>query len=103
MRSRKKFKSENPIGTARIESLDQEGRGVAHVEGKAIFIRGALPNEVVTYQSTRIKSSYEFAEVKSVLKASNLRVTPKCPHFGMCGGCALQHLDFSAQVAAKQR
>lgn len=103
MRSRKKFKSENPIGTALIESLDQEGRGVAHVDGKAIFIRGALPNEKVTYQSTRIKSSYEFAEVKSVLKASNLRVIPKCPHFGMCGGCALQHLDFSAQVAAKQR
>ena len=71
MRSRKKFKSENPIGTALVESLDQEGRGVAHVEGKAIFIRGALPNEKVTYQSTRIKSSYEFAEVKSVLKASN--------------------------------
>ena len=103
MRSRKKNKVEQPLGTAHIESLDQEGRGVAHVEGKAIFIRGALPNETVTYQSTRVKASYEFAETKEVLKASNLRVTPKCKHFGMCGGCALQHLDFSAQVAAKQR
>jgi 23S rRNA (uracil1939-C5)-methyltransferase len=101
MRSRK---SKQPtIGTALIESLDQEGRGVAHVDGKAIFIRGALPNEKVTYQSTRVKTSYEFADTTAVLKASNLRVTPKCSHFGMCGGCALQHLDFSAQVAAKQR
>lgn len=103
MRSRKKNKVEQPLGTARIESLDQEGRGVAHVEGKAIFIQGALPNEIVKYQSTRVKASYEFAETKEVIKASNLRVTPKCKHFGMCGGCALQHLDFSAQVAAKQR
>jgi 23S rRNA (uracil1939-C5)-methyltransferase len=103
MRSRKKNKAEQPLGTAYIESLDQEGRGVAHVEGKAIFIQGALPNETVRYQSTRVKASYEFAETKEVLKASNLRVTPKCKHFGMCGGCALQHLDFSAQVAAKQR
>ena len=103
MRSRKKFKSENPIVIAHVESLDQEGRGVAHVEGKVIFIQGALPNETVRYQATRVKSSYEFAQTVEVLKPSNLRVTPKCKHFGMCGGCALQHLDFGAQVAAKQR
>lgn len=103
MRSRKKFKSENPIVTAHVESLDQEGRGVAHVEGKVIFIQGALPNETVRYQATRVKSSYEFAQTVEVLKPSNLRVAPKCKHFGMCGGCALQHLDFGAQVAAKQR
>jgi len=88
---------------ATIESLDQEGRGVAHVEGKTIFIDGALPNEKVTYQSIRIKPSYEVANIVEVLKQSNQRVTPKCPHFGLCGGCKLQHLDFAAQVAAKQR
>lgn len=86
-----------------IESLDQEGRGVAHVEGKTIFIDGALPSEAVTYQSHRKKKSYEVADAVDILKASNLRVTPKCPHFGMCGGCAMQHLDFAGQVAAKQR
>lgn len=91
------------IKHAMIESLDQEGRGVAHVEGKTIFIDGALPNEKVTYQSHHIKSSYEVANVVEVLKQSNQRVTPKCPHFGLCGGCKLQHLDFAAQVAAKQR
>ncbi|MGZ8258731.1 MAG: 23S rRNA (uracil(1939)-C(5))-methyltransferase RlmD [Methylotenera sp.] len=91
------------IKHAFIESLDQEGRGVAHVEGKTIFIDGALPNEKVTYQSHRIKASFEVANVVEVLKQSNQRVTPKCPHFGLCGGCKLQHLDFEAQVAAKQR
>lgn len=93
----------NPILTATIESLDQEGRGVAHVNGKTIFIDGALPNERVTYQSQHIKPSYETAKVIDILKQSNQRVTPKCPHFGLCGGCKLQHLDANAQVAAKQR
>lgn len=92
-----------PIQTAVIESLDQEGRGVAHVEGKTIFIDGALPLEKVTFQSHHTKSSYEIANTVAVLKQSNQRVTPKCRHFGNCGGCKLQHLDFAAQVAAKQR
>ena len=92
-----------PLLTATIESLDQEGRGVAHVEGKTIFIDGALPTEKVTFRSHRIKPSYEVANVVDVLKQSNQRVVPKCPHFGLCGGCKLQHLDFAAQVANKQR
>ena len=62
-----------------------------------------MPGEKVTFQSHRIKPSYELANVVEVLKQSNQRVTPKCPHFGLCGGCKLQHLDFAAQVATKQR
>jgi len=89
--------------TAIIESLDHEGRGIAHVEGKAIFIEGALPGEKVGYSSYRKKPTYEMAKVDGIIKASPVRVTPQCPHFGMCGGCAMQHFDFAAQVAAKQR
>lgn len=92
-----------PIQSAFIESLDQEGRGVAHVDGKTIFIDGALPHERVTYQSHHVKQTFEVANVVQVLKQSNQRVKPQCPHFGVCGGCKLQHLDFAAQVAAKQR
>ncbi len=92
-----------PILTAIIESLDQEGRGLARLEGKAIFIDGALPGEKVTYKITREKTSYAFADLVEVLKPSNLRVTPQCKHYGLCGGCKLQHLDFAGQVAAKQR
>jgi 23S rRNA (uracil1939-C5)-methyltransferase len=86
-----------------IESLDQEGRGIAHYEGKVIFIEGALIGERVTYSSFRKKASFENAVVTQILKTSFTRVTPKCPHFGVCGGCSMQHLDVRAQVAAKQR
>jgi 23S rRNA (uracil1939-C5)-methyltransferase len=92
-----------PILTAIIESLDQEGRGVTRVDGKTIFVDGALPQEKVSFQSHLIKPSYEVANAIAILKQSNQRVTPKCIHFGNCGGCKLQHLDFAAQVAAKQR
>jgi len=89
--------------TATIESLDQEGRGVTHVDGKVIFIEGALPFEEVRFVSHHVKSTYELATTVEVIKASSQRVTPGCTYFGTCGGCAMQHLEFSAQVAAKQR
>lgn len=86
-----------------IESLDHEGRGFARVEGKAIFIEGALPGEKVEYSSYRKRASFEHATLSRVLKESSTRVTPRCKHFGTCGGCSMQHVDFGAQVAAKQR
>jgi 23S rRNA (uracil1939-C5)-methyltransferase len=87
----------------KIESLDQEGRGVARVEGKVIFIEGALTGEVVSYSSYRKKPSFELAQATQIFKSSPLRVQPKCAHFGVCGGCSMQHLDARAQVAVKQR
>lgn len=86
-----------------IESLDQEGRGVAHRDGKAIFIEGALPGEIVEFSPYRRKPTFELATLSRVLKASPLRAQPRCRFFGTCGGCSLQHLDPRAQVAAKQR
>ncbi len=92
-----------PDHTVVVESLDHEGRGIAHAEGKVIFIDGALTGERVTYSSYRKKPSYEQAQVGQILKQSFMRVQPKCAHFGVCGGCSMQHLDARAQVAAKQR
>ena len=86
-----------------VESLDQEGRGVAHHEGKVIFIDGALTGERVTYSSYRKKPSFELAKVDKILKRSYMRVEPKCAHFDVCGGCSMQHLEARAQVAVKQR
>ena len=86
-----------------IESLDQEGRGVARVDGKAIFVEGALPGESVRAATVRAKPSFETARVTSIMKASPSRITPRCPHFGVCGGCTLQHAHPALQVAAKQR
>jgi 23S rRNA (uracil1939-C5)-methyltransferase len=76
---------------------------VAHVEGKAVFIDGALPGERVEYLGTESKRSYELATLTRALRESAARVVPRCPHFGTCGGCAIQHLEPRAQVAAKQR
>lgn len=91
------------VPTGIIESLDHEARGIARQEGKTIFVDGALPGEVVDYASFRKKPNYELAHLVAVRQASPARVTPRCPHFGICGGCAMQHMEPSAQVAAKQR
>ncbi len=90
-----------PIGI--IESLDHEARGIARQDGKAIFVESALPGERVEYASFRKKPNYELAQLVRIERASPNRVEPRCPHFGICGGCALQHLAASAQVAVKQR
>ncbi|NLY64037.1 MAG: 23S rRNA (uracil(1939)-C(5))-methyltransferase RlmD [Alcaligenaceae bacterium] len=86
-----------------IESLDLEARGIAHRDGKAIFVEGALPGEIVEATILKKKPSYETARADRIIKESNLRVKPQCPSFGVCGGCAMQHLEPSAQVAIKQR
>lgn len=93
--------------TVEIESLDQEGRGVAHREGKVVFVEGALPGELVRYERIRNKPSYETGRALAVERESWMRVTPACPNFGLhegaCGGCAMQHVEARAQVAIKQR
>ena len=92
-----------------IESLDMEGRGVGHLTnedgtpGKVIFVEGALPGERVSFQSFRKKPKWEAATLTELHSESSLRVEPKCAYFGICGGCAMQHLEPSAQVAIKQR
>lgn len=86
-----------------VTSLDHEGRGIARVEGKAIFIEGALPGERVEYRTHRSKPNYEQASVVRILRASAQRVSPRCEYFGTCGGCSVQHLDPVAQAAVKQR
>jgi 23S rRNA (uracil1939-C5)-methyltransferase len=94
----------------RITDLSHDGRGVARrpdpkVEGagKAVFVAGALPGETVVAQQTARHRSFDEAKTLDVLEPSPDRVPARCPHFGTCGGCALQHLDESKQIHAKQR
>jgi 23S rRNA (uracil1939-C5)-methyltransferase len=86
-----------------IESIDLEGQGVAHHEGKVVFVSGGLTGETVRAQLTRTKATYDKARVIEVLKPSSQRAVPACAHFGVCGGCSLQHVELSTQVAVKQR
>jgi 23S rRNA (uracil1939-C5)-methyltransferase len=92
----------NPL-LLHIESLDQDGRGVAHADGKVVFVEGALPGEDVSAVAIRDKGSFAIARVERILQPNAGRVSPRCPHFGVCGGCTLQHAHPSLQVAAKQR
>jgi len=91
-----------------VESLDLDAQGVAHKpDGKVVFIDGALPFEYVSANINRTKHSWEQGTLTTVHRSSSQRVTPQCPHFGLhtgaCGGCKMQHLHTSAQVAVKQR
>jgi 23S rRNA (uracil1939-C5)-methyltransferase len=91
-----------------VESLDLDAQGVAHkADGKVVFIEGALPFEYVSAHINRHKNNWEQGTLTAVHRASSQRVVPLCPHFGLhagaCGGCKMQHLHVSAQVAVKQR
>ncbi len=88
---------------AQIESLDHDGRGVARIEGKTTFIEGALPNEEVMFHYLSQHKTYDEGKVSEIIKPSHERVEPKCPHFGVCGGCSLQHMDARAQIESKQK
>ena len=101
-RARKKRLPE-PVSAITIESLGHDGRGVAHLDGKAVFIDGALPGEVVSFEYLGSRRKFDEGRVTGVLQASAERVEPKCPHFGVCGGCSLQHLEPGAQINAKQQ
>ena len=97
-----------PDGWLAVESLDIEAQGIAHrPDGKVVFIEGALPFEQVSVSVHRRKNNWEAATATAIHRESSQRVRPGCPHFGLhagaCGGCKMQHLHESAQVAIKQR
>lgn len=98
----------------KVEALDLDAQGIARLtpseeeaaqgqSGKVIFIKGALPTELVTYTITSEKARFSKAKVRNILKPAVFRAEPKCKAFGVCGGCTMQHLDIRAQVAMKQR
>lgn len=91
-----------------ILDLSHDGRGVARrsggsADGKTVFVAGALPGERVKAQQTARSRSFDEAKTLEVLEAAPDRVEPRCPHFGVCGGCVLQHLAEDRQILAKER
>ena len=92
-----------------IKSLDMDARGVGHLQnedgsqGKVVFVEGALPGEKVSFYTFKKKKNWEMARMTELHRESPMRVTPKCKHFDYCGGCSMQHLEPTAQVAIKQR
>ena len=95
-------KPQAPIERGRIRDMTLDGRGVAEIPGKAVFVDGAITGEEVSFLRRRRRRNLDEAQLVEVLEASADRVKPRCSWFGMCGGCALQHLSRTAQIRLKQ-
>ena len=87
---------------AAIDSLAHDGRGVAHIDGKATFIEAALPGEEVLFVYRKRHRRYDEGEALEIITPSSQRVMPRCPHFSVCGGCSLQHVAPEAQIHMKE-
>ncbi|HYM46895.1 MAG TPA: TRAM domain-containing protein, partial [Burkholderiaceae bacterium] len=85
-----------------VKSLSHDGRGIAHIDGKVVFIEGALPGEEVEISIVRRYRRYDIAALERVLAPSPQRLEPGCRHFGVCGGCSLQHMPAELQIKSKQ-
>lgn len=100
-RRRRQKLPQEPV-TATIESLSHDGRGIARIDGKTVFVDGALKGENVAFQYTRLHKTYDEARTVDVHTAADDRTEPKCQHFGVCGGCSLMHMTPEAQLEHKQ-
>ncbi len=93
-----------PDGTlaADVIDLSHDGRGVAELAGRRVFVPGALPSEKVLLRTRKRRRRHHEAELVDIVEAAASRVEPPCPYFGVCGGCAVQHLDYRAQLTFKE-
>jgi 23S rRNA (uracil1939-C5)-methyltransferase len=85
-----------------IEKLAFGGAGIGRTTGKVVFVRGGLPGDLVKVRITKEKGSYDEAEIEEIVSSSPERTEPPCPVFGQCGGCQWQHLNYFAQLKAKE-
>ncbi len=83
-------------------SLSHEGRGIARVDGKTVFVNGALPGEDALFQYKKQRPKYDEAHALEINNPAAERVEPKCEFFGLCGGCSLQHMQHDFQIEHKQ-
>ena len=88
--------------SAYVESLSHEGRGVARIDGKTVFIDGALPGEQVLFRYTRRRGQFDEGRAVEIVAASEVRVEPRCSYYGTCGGCSLMHMGPEEQITHKQ-
>jgi 23S rRNA (uracil1939-C5)-methyltransferase len=88
--------------TAEVVGLTHEGEGIVR-SGKTVFVAGALPGETVSFERTRRHRQHDEGRLLEIVRPAPERVVPRCAHFGVCGGCALQHLAPEAQLALKEK
>ncbi len=98
-----KAPGQGPVVSLTIDGLSHEGRGVGRLDGKTVFVEGALPGEAVSARITNRRGRFDEARLEAVMEASPARITPVCEYFGVCGGCSLQHLSADSQILHKQK
>ena len=101
-RRRRKSRLPEELVEVEVVALSNEGRGIAHVDERTVFIDQALTGERVRFKYTRLNTKIAEARTVDVIRPSKLRVEPKCLAFTMCGGCSLQHMSSQTQIALKQ-
>jgi 23S rRNA (uracil1939-C5)-methyltransferase len=101
--ARRRTRSAPVLAVADVTDLSHEGRGIAHIDGKTVFIEDALPGERVELRIVNRTRTFDEAQLVQVLEPADLRAEPRCAHFGVCGGCALQHFAPEGQMTFKQR
>ena len=93
----------NKIVELEIIDLANEGKAVAHLNGKVVFLKGGLPGETVLAEITRQKPRYNEGRVREILKKSPERIDAECRHFDSCGGCTWQDLSYESQLKFKRK
>jgi 23S rRNA (uracil1939-C5)-methyltransferase len=86
-----------------VETMAAEGKCVGRVDGRVIFLEGCAPGDTVTAEVTKIKSSFLEGRVTAITAFSSQRAQPFCIHFGLCGGCSWQHINYETQLHYKQK
>jgi 23S rRNA (uracil1939-C5)-methyltransferase len=86
-----------------VETMAAEGKCVSRLDGRVIFLEGGAPGDTVDAQLTKIKSNFLEAKVTAIKKFSENRATPFCIHFGICGGCSWQHIQYETQLLYKHQ
>lgn len=98
-----KIKKNIFVENAEIVDISSEGKSVAKVDGMVIFVDGGVPGDVADVMITRKKNNYAEGHVVALKTASPNRLEPKCEHFGNCGGCKWQHMNYETQLFFKQK
>ena len=89
--------------TVDVERFAAEGKGIARVDGRVMFIKGGVPGDKIRARLTRIKKNFLEGTVLEVLSPSPLRLAPRCRYFGACGGCTWQHVQYQTQLDFKRQ
>lgn len=91
------------IENLQITSYAAEGKSIGHLDGKVVFVSGALPGDTAEVDLVKNKKDWAEGRIVRIITPSKKRITPFCRHFGTCGGCKWQHMPYEMQLECKEK